>query len=628
MVYQPRQQYHLFSLPAELLASLTPRTLVNQPAAQESTPPPTPPPISENASRACNICLAASFANVDEQRAHFRSDWHRYNVKARLNGSKPVSEPDFASMLDRLEDSLSGSESSDSEGSDSDAVNTLVNRTKRLQTRPESPSDDTPNAPRTAITWFHSPPSTQIGVYRAIFSAKDDLPSAQLDELRELQVSPPEGRRWAMFMVAGGHFAAAIVRVSAPPDDEDAEDATTKKKKKLKQPKPDTEVLRHKTFHRYTTRRKQGGSQSLNDNSKSKAVSAGAMLRRYGEQALRDDIRGLLDEWAEDIAACERIWLRASTANRKIFLDYDGAPIAKADPRLRTFPFPTRRPTQAELARCLQELVRAKVSHFTEEELQAQDAAARPKPRPAPAAPSAPAPAAEKPRAPKLTPEEQALRDKWARLLDMVARGRLEPLQAFWAREGGALGGPDARIPAWAPEARGARTLLQLAAREGQADVARWLLADAGADPTVPADEGRAAYDLARAKEVRDVFRRAAGAAPERWDWFGAGHVPSALMQDAEEAREEKRRTRRKGLKEKVKEREAREKERQGETAEVQPQPVPAPVQQESKAGPRKLGGTAGAAEGIAGLTPEMRARVERERRARAAEARLKGIAG
>ena len=35
-------------------------------------------------------------------------------------------------------------------------------------------------------------------------------------------------------------------------------------------------------------RRKQGGSQSINDNAKSKAVSAGAMLRRYGEQALRD----------------------------------------------------------------------------------------------------------------------------------------------------------------------------------------------------------------------------------------------------------------------------------------------------------------------------------------------------
>ncbi|KAL1710752.1 hypothetical protein EV121DRAFT_285179 [Schizophyllum commune] len=630
MVYQPRQQYHLFSLPAELLASLTPRTLVNQPPVQEPTPPPTPPPTTiENASRACNICLAASFANVDDQRAHFRSDWHRYNVKARLNGSKAVSETEFASMLDRLEDSLSGSESSsDGEGSESDAVNTLVNRTKRLHTRPDSPSDDTPTAPRQAITWFHSPPSTQIGVYRAIFTAKDDTPSAQLDELKELQVSPPEGRRWAMFMVAGGHFAAAIVRVSSPPEDEEAEDATAKKKKKLKQPKPDTEVLRHKTFHRYTTRRKQGGSQSLNDNAKSKAVSAGAMLRRYGEQALRDDIRGLIDEWAEDIAACERIWIRASTSNRKIFLDYEGASIDKGDPRLRTFPFPTRRPTQAEISRCLQELVRVKISHFTEEELQAQDEAAKPKPRPVAAAPVAPPPV-EKPKAPKLSPEEEALRDKWTRLLDMITRGRLEPLQSFFAREGANLGGPDAVIPAWAPESRAARTLLQLATREGQVDVVRWLLEDAGADPTIPDADNRTAYDLARTREVRDVFRRAAGDMPDKWDWLGAGHVPSALTRDAEDAREEKKKMRRKGLKEKIKEREAREKERGG-TPEPEPEPVPVvePVRAEPKAGPRKLGGTAGAVEGVAGLTPEMRAKVERERRARAAEARLKGIVG
>jgi hypothetical protein len=35
-------------------------------------------------------------------------------------------------------------------------------------------------------------------------------------------------------------------------------------------------------------RRKQGGAQSANDNAKGPAKSAGAQLRRYGEQALRD----------------------------------------------------------------------------------------------------------------------------------------------------------------------------------------------------------------------------------------------------------------------------------------------------------------------------------------------------
>jgi hypothetical protein len=115
-------------------------------------------------------------------------------------------------------------------------------------------------------------------------------------------------------------------------------------------------------------RRKQGGSQSANDSAKGPAKSAGALLRRYGEQALRDvcpefnyplinscliqDIRGLLETWDEEIAQCERIWIRASISNRRIFYDYGSAPWAKKDIRLRTFPFPTRRPVRQLVLDC------------------------------------------------------------------------------------------------------------------------------------------------------------------------------------------------------------------------------------------------------------------------------------
>jgi len=37
---------------------------------------------------------------------------------------------------------------------------------------------------------------------------------------------------------------------------------------------------------------------------------------------LRDDIRGLMAEWSEEIASCERIFIRANVANRRIFLDH------------------------------------------------------------------------------------------------------------------------------------------------------------------------------------------------------------------------------------------------------------------------------------------------------------------
>ncbi|KAH9852051.1 hypothetical protein C2E23DRAFT_731600 [Lenzites betulinus] len=656
-------QYHIFSLPQELLDTLVPRNVLNQPTAPPPSRPASPSPAQQPTagSRACNICQGAKFVDVDDQRVHFRSDWHRYNVKVRLNGSEPVSEARFAQLVDAgLEDSLSGSaSSSESESDDSDAVSALVQKTRKVA-RPSSPDESVnPSLPQTPILWFHSPPATQLGIYKAIF-ASHSPPVDDLSELKELQRGGEYGRTWALFMTAGGHFAGAIVRVKRP--DGDDGDGDTTKKGKLKRPKPEIEVLKHKTFHRYTTRRKQGGSQSLNDNAKSKAVSAGAMLRRYGETALREDIRNLLTDWAEDIHDCERIWIRASVSNRRIFLDYEGAVIEKGDNRLRTFPFPTRRPTQAELSRCLQELTRVKVSHLTEDALRAQDEAllaSLPKPRPQPT--EAPPKPKEKPAQPRLSPEEEQLRDKWNRLLDMLKRGRLDTLKTFWEREGTSLGGIDAPVPEWTEERGG--TLLQVAAHTGQEEIVRWLLEDLRANPTLDApaprsgsvvieaeDSGaesdadagakplprargsrRTAYDLARTKEVRNVFRRSAAAHPDWWDWLGAARVPSVLSAEMEEGREEKKKARRKGLKDKVREREEREREK---TPAATPTPVvedPKParsVREPPASGPRKLGGSSGTAESIVGLTPEMRAKIERERRARAAEARMKLLQG
>ncbi|KAH9946497.1 hypothetical protein B0H21DRAFT_743120 [Amylocystis lapponica] len=645
--------YHVFSLPRELLDTLVPRNVVNQAEPPSRSKSSSPVQASATGARACNICLGATFPDVDEQRVHFRSDWHRYNVKMRLNGANPVSEVQFSQLVDGLEDSISGSaSSSEGESDDSDAIAMLVHKTRNLARSP-SPSSATPSSPQTPLAWFHSPPSTQIGVYKALFPTSSTT-SSHLSDLRELQKGGDEGRTWAIFMVAGGHFAGAIVR------DDDQGGLT--KKGKPKKPKPSTEVLKHKTFHRYTTRRKQGGSQGTNDNAKTKAVSAGAMLRRYGEEALRLDIRNLLQDWVEELDRCERIWIRASVSNRRTFFDYESPVITKGDKRLRTFPFPTRRPTQSEVNRCLLELTRVKVSHLTEDALRAQDEAylaslPKPKPKPPLAAPPTAAPTKQKDKPPQLSPEEEQLREKWTRLLDMVRRGRLEALQAFWAREDGSRGGPDAAVPEWTGEK--GETLLQVAAHAGQADVVQWLLEDLHADPTrdvplaagavaeedgqesdasdapaLPVSVRRTAYDLARTREVRNVFRRCAAAHPAWWDWLGTeqgARVPSVLSAEMEEGREEKKKARRKGLKDRAREREAKEKEKEPRT----PSPVVSEVREsrtakaaENTSGPRRLGGAPGAAEGVSGLSAEMRAKVERERRARAAEARLKTLGG
>lgn len=96
-------QYHLFSLPRELLDTLAPRNILAQvpdstPTSRTETPPPTPQ--ATPGSRACNICRGTTFVDVEDQRAHFRSDWHRYNIKIRLNGRDPVTEAHFAQLVD------------------------------------------------------------------------------------------------------------------------------------------------------------------------------------------------------------------------------------------------------------------------------------------------------------------------------------------------------------------------------------------------------------------------------------------------------------------------------------------------------------------------------------------------
>ncbi|KAF7973653.1 hypothetical protein HWV62_14740 [Athelia sp. TMB] len=671
--------YNVFSLPQHLIDTLTPRTLVSQPAiapaqAQASSRTPHPVQSHSNGARACTICPAATFLDVEEQRVHFRSDWHRYNVKLRLTSpnATPVGEEEFSKLVDALEDSISGSESSDDdeEESDEDAVSALMKKTALERLPEEDDADAEKKIPQTALMWFHSPPSTQVGIYKVLFPLSflaphfplsPDAPGRFLEELKRMQQPVEGGRTWALFMVAGGHFAGAVARVSK--DGEDNEEGIGKKKQK--KPKPETEIILHKTFHRYTTRRKQGGSQGLNDNAKGNAKSAGAQLRRYGELSLQSDIRTLLSDWAEDLEGCERIFIRASGANRRIFLgDYEGSVLTKKDERLRGFPFPTRRPTQGELARCLGELARVKTGNLTEDALRAQDEAylaslPKPKPKPTPAVVPVPVQRVEEP---KLTKEEEAVRDRWGRLLEMVTKGRLEPLRSFWAREQDQFaGGVDAKIPDWAVESHKTSTLLQTAALNGHEDVTAWLLDELHADPTIPVpipssksaapapvpeendeeeDEStalplapnarRTAYDLAHTRAIRNIFRRAAYDRPTQWDWLGAARVPSALSREMEARAEEKKKGRRKGLKERVREREARDKERERERErDIVPETPKKVVERDiHDTGPRRLGGSSGGQEGTTGLTPEMRIKVERERRARAVEARMKALSG
>src|SRR5947207_3889375 len=102
-------------------------------------------------------------------------------------------------------------------------------------------------------------------------------------------------------MIGGGHFAGMVVSL-------------TQKfvKNHVSGHERQATVLAHKTFHRYTTRRKQGGSQSANDNAKGTAHSAGSSLRRYNEVALTNEVRTLLTDWKSMIDSAELLFIRAT----------------------------------------------------------------------------------------------------------------------------------------------------------------------------------------------------------------------------------------------------------------------------------------------------------------------------
>jgi hypothetical protein len=48
---------------------------------------------------ACSLCVNASFVNSEDQRAHYKSDWHKYNVKAKLLNKPLLSETQFLNAI-------------------------------------------------------------------------------------------------------------------------------------------------------------------------------------------------------------------------------------------------------------------------------------------------------------------------------------------------------------------------------------------------------------------------------------------------------------------------------------------------------------------------------------------------
>lgn len=181
-------------------------------------------------SSTCSTCVLR-FKDFQEQRQHFSSDLHRYNARFRISRQlPPLSEEEFerlveANALDTAsQESLSGSETE----SDFEDENDGSKDQDRGNTGPLS---STGIALTSSVKLEFNHP-TEPGKF--IVMHKTALPDEK--SLASLKDRGP----WAVFMSGGGHFAGAVWN-------------------------KDGVMTHHKTFHRYTSRKKQGGSQAVAD---------------------------------------------------------------------------------------------------------------------------------------------------------------------------------------------------------------------------------------------------------------------------------------------------------------------------------------------------------------------------
>ncbi|KAJ9652786.1 hypothetical protein H2198_007968 [Neophaeococcomyces mojaviensis] len=636
-----KRPLYIYDLPPELIETLTLHTTTVQQRNQEVDTQPAEGSLQRitnedgvSTSTACTLCRS-TFQDVSDQRQHVRSDFHRYNLKLQMKQLPPIDETTFIKNIGDLDESISGSESSESDSDDDNSqsrdttLTALLKKQARISQNDEENHVTTirkrgpGNAPMYWLTSPKLPDGMGLGIYRAILSndEQDAAQSSITDILKRKQLQPIHAKHsgntqsdkskfadphFFLCMIGGGRFAAAVIGLA--PEIRKGHGGVEERHAVVKA---------HKTFHRYTTRRKQGGSQSANDNAKGNAHSVGSSIRRANEAALVVDIRNLLAEWKSMIDSAELIFVRATGSQNRhtIFGPYEGQVLTSKDKRLRGYPFSTRRATQNELVRAFQELTRAKVDKLIEEEPEKPNEQTQQKAQQKP-----------KPALAKATPEQEEALLHTSQLQNLIRRSKAPGILLYLKKNN-----ISANFPFY-PSDQGsnhhAPTPLHLAASSNAVAVVTALLTKADADPTITNAEGKTPCDIAGNSKTHDAFRVARHVLGENtFDWSKA-HVPSPLSPEEAEAKAKREQTeattaeaeRRKADLEKISQEEEERKvgkiEKKAGTGKT------------LNGAPPEKSWVDKQEEQTRGMTPEMRMRLERERRARAAEARMNAMNG
>ncbi|TYZ68834.1 hypothetical protein PybrP1_011535 [[Pythium] brassicae (nom. inval.)] len=463
----------------------------------------------------CGACEIAAFESLAAQHAHFKTDWHCLNLKRRGKGLAPVaSEADAAPLLKRKKGARRTGDADNSPGGNDDGYGSSSSSSSSGASELDDDDD----------VYTTTEPVVEFSDGKSVFKVfKNVLPlvdSEDFDPYAALDAARASGFRWAVFLLRSGRFAGAVFD-------------------------RDTAVC-HKTFQRYTVRRKQGGSQAASDASGGKAKSAGATLRRYNEAALKQDVADLLVQWKDALASAELIFLSSGKTDRATFFGGKTPALQPDDARLRRIPFATFRPTFEELCRVRAELISVRFAPLpapAEEKAKRADAkaAASSKSRVAEAAQELGAVDTEGDVNEPVEVEAEVLPP----VIQLVVDGDLTKLRALNLAD----------VDVDAVDATNLMSALHHASARDAAAMVSYLLG-AGANPSLLDVRGRPPYFLCSAKETRNAFRRFVAEHPDAWD-YAASQIPTALTTEMEQKKKEKEAEKRRRAKERKKQQKA-----------------------------------------------------------------------
>lgn len=453
--------------------------------------------------------------------------------------------------------------------------------------------------------------SKAIAVYKSLISAQDSPnfdPILHLKSLSSHKINkdPIKSGISAIFMLTSGHFAGAII--SHLPHSTKGNQGT-----QLSLQLQSVRMIQQKTFHRYTTRRKQGGSQSSMDDAKGKANSAGSTLRRYNEQALEQDIAQLLKDWKVLIDECDHIFIRAMGKAGRLLVKQKGEAggiIFNDDDRIKTIPFGTGRPTATEIKKAWVELTHLQIVDLPKvstSEINKQKRKQQ---------------ALEKSHITAKKVEEVQISNQETELINLLKKSKAPAFLMYLKKN-------KIDVNIFRFNLATTPTLLHYASAHGLQHMVKTLLVQCKASPSIINDRSKTPFEISGSyandnKQLVELeFSLAKNQYPDL-DWTEAGEIVPMTLDDVEKAKSDLKN-------ERATKDELDRKAKQKALDDAITQKIEDDKLLEAQMKDKKLGKGQSIAnkviqteeQKLAGLTPEQKMKVMREQRARAIEARM-----